>query len=376
MTDTFFEGRIFGPGLPGTGTAAAGTWRDDGSLLVTFSQQDHPRIVAPSPAVTAGGFNAAGIRLSWQAASGEYQFFIESEAAYIACTDSAPGNLAGQLAGARSARTRVERRFRVGMVLIGLLLALPLIGLGAFLFHSDTAAGWLVKRISFEQEAKLGDLVLAQLRLQMKLHDSGPAVTALSDIGARLTTGSRHTYRWLVAENSDINAFATPGGVVVVNAGLIREVGSAEELAGVLAHETAHTELRHGLRIMVKSLGLRALVSLIMGDAPGGVFTDAATRLTELKYSRQAEHEADREGLRRLVAARIDPGGMVRFYEKLSSEKRPAPPPILSTHPATGERLERLRREVANLREPWEPLPVDFKGAKESVRTLASESQR
>jgi predicted Zn-dependent protease len=201
----------------------------------------------------------------------------------------------------------------------------------------------------------------------MKIIDRGPTVAVISAIGSRLTTGSVHRYRWFVADRREINAFAAPGGVVVVYSGLIRAAGSAEELAGVLAHEVAHAELRHTLRGVIKSLGLRALVSLVTGDISGSVFADAATRLTELRFSRDAEREADAEGLRRLVAARIDPTGMIRFYEKLAAEQRLSPPPILSTHPATGERLESLRQEVSRQKENWQLLPVDIQSIKDSL---------
>lgn len=261
----------------------------------------------------------------------------------------------------------LERRFRFGAVLLGLILILPLLGIGLFLGNSDRFADLVVNRISTGHEARLGDLVLAQTRLQMKIIDSGPAVEAISAIGSRLTTGSVHRYRWFVADRPDINAFAAPGGVVVVYSGLIRAAGSAEELAGVLTHEIAHAELRHSLRGVLKSLGLRALVGLVSGDISGSVFADAATRLTELRFSRDAESEADAEGLRRLVAAGIDPAGMIRFYEKLAAEQRLLPPPILSTHPATGERLELLRQEVSLQKGKWRLLPVDIQSIKSSL---------
>jgi predicted Zn-dependent protease len=173
-----------------------------------------------------------------------------------------------------------------------------------------------------------------------------------------------HRYRWFVADRPDVNAFAAPGGVVVVFSGLIRAAGSAEELAGVLAHEVAHAELRHTLRGVIKSIGLRALAATVTGDISGSVFADAAARLTELRFSRDAEREADAEGLRRLVAARIDPSGMIRFYEKLSAGQRFSPPSILSTHPAGGERLDSLRREVSRQKGIWQPLPVDIQSVK------------
>jgi predicted Zn-dependent protease len=96
---------------------------------------------------------------------------------------------------------------------------------------------------------------------------------------------------------------------------------------------------------------------------------EAAKNLTELGFSREAEREADRDGIRRLVAARIDPGGMVRFFEKLAREQAIAPPALLSTHPASEERLTELRREVATLGGDWLPLAIDLTAARAALPT-------
>lgn len=368
MTDRTFSGRLFGPGLPGSGTPAVGSWGEGGELRVSLPGVTEPDIVADHPEIGAGGFNASGVRISWSHPDGPHAFVVDGESDRTACLAAAPHAVADKLAAAAGIRSRVERRFRFGGILLALLLALPFLGVAVFLLHSDRVADWGVAHIPPEQEAKLGDLVLAQTRLQMSIIDSGPAVDAVRAIGSKLTAGSVHRYRWFVADRPDINAFAAPGGVVVVFSGLINAAETPEELAGVLAHEVAHAELRHSLRLMVKSLGLRALVSLIIGDSSAAVFTDSAARLTELHFSREAEREADDDGLRRMVAARIDPNGMVRFYEKLATERRPTPPPILSTHPATGERLERLRTRVAALKEQWSPLPVDLAPLKNTLR--------
>jgi len=360
MSDTPFRGRLFGPGLPGAGVPAAGRWSDGGSLQVAVDGTTGHQLQADHPAMDAAGFNASSLRISWQGEDGAYVFIIEAESERTICSATAPAAATLHLDAAAGVTTRLERRFRFGAVLLILILALPLLGIGLFIGNSDRFADWAVKRISTEHEARLGDLVLAQTRLQTKIIDRGPVVDAISAIGNRLTAGSVHRYRWFVADRPEINAFAAPGGVVVVNSGLIRAAGSSEELAGVLAHEIAHAELRHTLRGMMKSLGLRTLAALVIGDISGSVFADAATRLTELRFSRDAEREADAEGLRRLVSARIDPTGMISFYEKLTAEQRLSPPPILSTHPASGERLKSLRQEVARQKGEWQPLPVDI----------------
>lgn len=368
MTERRFAGRLFGPGLPGAGMNASGCWTESGALRVSAPDTQMAEFPSGTLEIAAAGFNDAGLRISWEGPNGAYAFTIEAEVECRACAASAPPCLNVRLATASGRRSRLERRFRLGWLLLALILILPLIGIGAFLLNSDRIADWAMAHISPRHEARLGDLVLAQTRLQMKIIDHGPAVDALSSIGGRLTAGSPRNYRWFVAERPEVNAFAAPGGVVVVFSGLLRSAGTAEELAGVLAHEVAHVELRHSLRGMIKSLGLRALVALVIGDTSRGAFADAATRLTELRFSREAEQEADDEGLRRLVAARIDPNGMLDFYEKLAGEKRFAPPAILSTHPASGERLLRLRTKVAGLTQIWIPLPVDLETIKKNIR--------
>jgi predicted Zn-dependent protease len=262
---------------------------------------------------------------------------------------------------------RVERRFRLGWFALGLVLLLPFVPVAIFLARTDAVAAWAVDRIPAEQEARFGDLALAQTRARMRLADSGPAADAVRLIGQRLTLGTRLRYRWFVADSPQINAFAAPGGVVVVFSGLIRAAERPEEVAGVIAHEVGHAELRHGLRAVVKGLGFRALLSVALGDLSGGALEEAVANLTELRFSRDAEREADTDGLKRMLAARIDPQGMVRFFERLDEDGKAAVPALLSTHPVTGERLATLRRGVAAAKVEAKPLAVDWAEVKRGL---------
>ncbi|MDH5298418.1 MAG: M48 family metallopeptidase, partial [Desulfobulbaceae bacterium] len=208
----------------------------------------------------------------------------------------------------------------------------------------------------------------AQTRARLQFIDSGPAIDKVKAIGERLTPDTRHHYQWFVAESPEINAFAAPGGVVVVFSGLIRATASPEELAGVLAHEVSHAELRHSLKGAVKNLGLRSLMLLAMGDLSAGLLGDLAAGLTEMKFSRDAEREADREAVKRLAKAHIDPNAMVTFFELLERENRPTPPAILSTHPATRERIDTVRREISLMPRPApRPLAMNWQAVKDSL---------
>jgi len=358
MTDSPFIGRLFGPGIPGGGVVAGAAWEQSGRLRITTLDAGHSPLYAEQPSLTSGGFNAEGIRIAWQDGEACWVFIVDAGEEQARCTATAPPQISGQLNSITREHNRLERRFKIGGALLAFSILLPLLLISLFLANRESVAAWVVQRIPVSHEARLGDLLLAQTRLQMKLIENGPDIAAIRAIGSKLTAGSVHRYRWFVAERPEVNAFAAPGGVVVVFRGLLNAAETPEELAGVLAHEVAHAELRHSLQGMVKSLGLRAAASMAFGDISDSVFTDAATRLTELRFSRDAEREADANGLQRLVAARISPEGMVRFYERLASEKRSYPPALLSTHPSSRERLEWLRREAAGLSGPWQPLQV------------------
>lgn len=232
-------------------------------------------------------------------------------------------------------------------LLVALALAVLLVAgiVGYLAANAREIAERIVSNVSLEQEVALGELGLAEARLRVLLSDTGPAAEALRAVGSRLTPGSRFRYRWFVAARPEVNAVALPGGVVIVFAGLIEAAESPDELAAVLAHEVAHAELRHALRASVQEIGLAGLAAFFLGGA-GDRFAEAATVLGGRKFSRDAEREADLDGLRRLVAARVDPHAMPRIYARLADK---APAGLLATHPATAERIAALEAEISRL---------------------------
>ena len=356
------SGRLFGSNLDGAGVAAFGHWRQ-GRLVVQTDAQEW--VAAEHPTISATGFNAGQLSVAWSEPQGVYHFFVDAGPARKTFSDGMPPGLAAHVGAANRAARSVERRFKLWWAVLACIALAPIVALVLLLWRADDVLNWVIAQVPHEIEAKLGDLVVAQTRAHMRVIESGPAVDAVKRIGERLTTGSRHNYRWLVVDKSEVNAFAAPGGVVVVYSGLLQATDRPEEAAGVIAHEVAHAELRHGLRSMVKSLGVRAAASLVLGDWSGAALQQAMASLLEMKFSREAEMQADAEGLRRLVVARIDPSGMASFMDKLAAkDKDAASPEWLSTHPASNDRADNLRSAAAALAGPWNALPIDWAAVK------------
>jgi Zn-dependent protease with chaperone function len=360
-----FTGRLFGPDLDGVGVVVAGQWRQGRLVLGTEKQE---WIAPEQPTISGNGFNATQLSVAWMDASGAFNFFVDAGPSRSAFAAGMPSHLAAALGAANSKARTVERRFKLWWTAIVGLALIPLFAFALLLWNANTAVNWLIGQIPHAQEAKLGDLVLAQVRAQMRVIESGPALDAVQSIGKRLTSSSKHTYRWLVVDNPEVNAFAAPGGVVVVYSGLLFATDRPEEAAGVIAHEVAHAELRHGLQGMFKSMGIRAVASMVLGDWSGALLQEGLTGLLDMKFSREAELQADSEGLRILAAAQIDPSGMTSFMDKMSGKDQSAvTPEFLSTHPVSKDRAAGLKAATAAYKGPWIALPFDWKAVRESL---------
>lgn len=327
--------RFYPAGGEAHGHPASLEWQA-GHLLVAPEDSPAWRVAAGDLRVEARGFNHSQWALTWTDAHGQAQLLILDDTQAGPLYAAAPQLFASGL----RIRQGSQRRFGVG---IALLILLPLILIVGLFMAVEPLSEQVVEHIPPEVEAQIGAAVLARTRAEGPLIESGPAFDALQVIARRLSRPDEKLHFHL-AERKEINAFAAPGGVVVVNSALMKSATSAEEVAGVLAHEIAHLELRHSLKQLVKSAGLRVIAAALLGDY--GSVGNWATQLTELKFSRDAEREADARGLERLAEARIDPAGMVRFFESLARTETATLPGMFSTHPATTERLEALRQNL------------------------------
>ena len=242
-----------------------------------------------------------------------------------------------------------RRRMRVGLTVLAALAAVC-VAAALYVWGIPGAASVVAPHVPVSWEEHLGRTVSEQLAPverhcteTTRLHAIQTIVTTL----AAAAKTSPYTFRVVVLNTPAVNALATPGGYVVVFRGLLERTESAEELAGVLAHEFQHVLLQHATRALLRHASTGILLAAVSGDVSGAMTygLEGARVLAELRYSRQDEEEADREGYRMLTAAGVDPAGMMRFFETLQKHtgKAPTLPSYLSTHPSTEGRIERLR---------------------------------
>lgn len=353
-----YQAQLFGPGLPPAGMPAAFE-ADESGIRVAAADDAAPRWSAIR--LSSTGWDGAQMRLEWQGVAGAYVLTSGDPQLRAAIKKLAAGKSPLQA-------SRPDAATRTGShVLIGLLVVLPLLLVTVVALQHQRIVGWAVAQISLEQEAKLGEIIFNQQRASLKLVE-GPPLTLVRDIGERLTAGSRYRYRFYVADDNSVNAYAMPGGYVVVHTGLMRLAASAEEVAGVLAHEVQHIEQRHSLRGMAQSLGLAAALGLLVGDTGG--LASVGRDLLSLKFSRDHETEADREGVRGLVAATINPAGMRDFFGRMAAQST-LELGYFSTHPASAQRMADIDRLIKALPEDAvkaPPLPYDYAAIKASVQ--------
>ena len=214
---------------------------------------------------------------------------------------------------------------------------------------------------SLEREIALGKQLAQEIEKQAKFVDDPVIVEYVNRVGQNLVrnSDSKVPFTIKVIDNDQVNAFALPGGFFFVNSGLILHADEESELAGVMGHEIAHVCARHGTRNATKGEIMQlATIPLIMlgpgGWAGYGIYQglNFAIPISFLKFSRDAEREADYLGLQYMYKAGYDPNSFVSFFEKVQAQEKKQPgtiPKIFSTHPPTPDRIESAQKEIATI---------------------------
>ena len=219
--------------------------------------------------------------------------------------------------------------------------------------------GWNV--FSAQQDVELGRQVSKDAERKVPMLNDSKVDAYLNGLGRRLAAhapGERFPYQYKCVNDRAINAFALPGGFVYINRGVIEAADNEAQLAGVMAHETAHVSLRHGTNQATKAyatqLPLAVLGGMLGSGSMGAILTQLgagfAVNSLLLKYSRTDESQADILGTQILYDSGYDPRAMAQFFEKIEAEhKGKNPPEFFSSHPNPEHRVERVSEEVDKL---------------------------
>jgi predicted Zn-dependent protease len=217
-----------------------------------------------------------------------------------------------------------------------------------------------VARIPVKWERQLGDKVLAEIQQEE---------TMVSDLKAKLVLAAAVEpllkqlpqrdveYRFYILQDPFPNAFALPGGHVLVTTELLDLADTPEELAAVVAHELAHVDKRHGFRKIVSAAGPYVIFQVFLRDSQGvmGVVSQGSDLLVRQSFSQEYELEADDTAWDYLLKANIDPRGLASMLGKLTAVQRSYGatieiPKAFQSHPDTFKRISRLNQK-------WKQLP-------------------
>jgi predicted Zn-dependent protease len=236
-------------------------------------------------------------------------------------------------------------------LMVSLTAAVGILGIAAtlYLWGIPALSSLVAPYVPVSWEESLGKSVADSFAPPEKRCLDPERNRAIEEVVATLSSSLNrcpYTFRVVVVDHSRVNALAAPGGTIIVYRGLLERTQTAEELAGVLAHEMQHILLRHSTRALLQRASMGILMAALTGDANGAMAfgLESAGSLGMLRYSRKNEEEADAKGMQLLLAAGIDPRGMIAFYEKLKKQEKKANlPEYLSSHPSMAKRIEQLK---------------------------------
>ncbi|NNL94282.1 MAG: M48 family metallopeptidase [Xanthomonadales bacterium] len=243
--------------------------------------------------------------------------------------------------------------------------------------------------LSQKEERQYAQALLRQMRALDVLVDDPLINDYFQSMGFRLVAQSDKPdkeFHFVVLDESRINAFAAPGGVIALHSGLILAADNEHEVAGVLAHEVAHITQLHLYRALESSQRMTVPIALAMlglilagggsGEAVQGALMGgtAMSQQMQINFTRHNEYEADRIGITTLSLAGYDPEGMAGFFSKLQRLTRPngeGPPEFLRTHPVSVNRIAEARNRAQNLPRVQPGNGLDFLIMQSRLRAMA-----
>ncbi len=228
-----------------------------------------------------------------------------------------------------------------GLCLVGGCAVNPLTGEEELMFFPEQQDIEIGKGYAPEVEKQLGGRIENDA-LQNYVDSVGQRV-------ARVSHKPNFDYHFVAVNDKSINAVALPGGYVFITQGMLKKLTSEAQLAGVLAHETAHIVARDVSNAMSKQIGIELLLSQLASrtSSQGAIIlADLANQILSLRFSRDDERTADLGGMDYMVRAGYDPMGMVETMQMLEDEHSVRPIEFLSSHPSPDNRIAYLRQRT------------------------------
>lgn len=240
------------------------------------------------------------------------------------------------------------------------------------LFKTATDATKAAKEFSEPDEIALGQEVTANLLSLGPLLDNQDVQDYVNRIGRWVTMHSERPdlpWTFVVLDLEDANAFAAPGGYIVITKGLLLKLNSEAELAGVLGHEASHVVRKHHLSAIKKAdaitfaKGLGDNILDATGKASGKnravlELVSAGVALYGVGLDKDSEFEADRMGVVLATRAGYDPFGLPAVLQTIQGSKGDELSFLLSTHPPAGDRLNSLDRAMGSNFDRYDTLPA------------------
>lgn len=212
--------------------------------------------------------------------------------------------------------------------------------LALYLYIIPFAADTFAQNLPKEYEVNLGNKLYNQLISQDSIDTL--KTTIVNQFAKEINFDTNYNLQITVVRNKELNAFATPGGHILVYDGLLKKLENPEELTGLLAHEATHVRERHSLRAMASDLSRSIFLSIVFHDRSGisSTLIQNADMLNSLRYSREMERIADKGAVETMARNNIDPKGMIQLLNLLKQQDKTGQSyTYLSTHPATQERI-------------------------------------
>lgn len=251
-------------------------------------------------------------------------------------------------------RREVARRLRVLAYVLAGCIFLGWLGVCATHFMVMS----LVAKVPPNWEQTFGDERIAELKSEGALLDDTNRIAKLTALVAPLmqVVPGGTEFKFHIQESEVPNAFALPGGHIVVNSGLLK-IANNDELVGVIAHESAHITQKHFARKILSAAGPVIIFGTFLNSRSGpmGVVGRGSELILTQGFSQEFETEADEVGWNYLVKANIDPSGMIGMFKKFKAEEAKektagALPQAFQSHPALDKRIARLEAK-------WKKLP-------------------